>query len=132
MKSELEPLVSKVSISRRLKSAPAVIVGDVSASMRVMMKMMDQTQFDELSKNQTIEINPNHSLITKLNDLRKSDQKLAAILVRALVDNIFLSTGLPIDTHKSCDWNYKILDEFMEAKLTAKKGKQEVIVEDMP
>jgi len=42
MKSELEPLVSKVSISKWLKSAPAVIVGDVSASMRVMMKMMDQ------------------------------------------------------------------------------------------
>lgn len=79
-----------------------------------------------------IEINPNHSLITKLNDLRKSDQKLAAVLVRAMVDNIFLSTGLPIDTHKSCDRNFKILDEFMEAKLSSKKGKQEVIVEDMP
>lgn len=43
MKAELEPLVSKVTISRRLKTAPAVIVGDVSASMRVMMKMMDQS-----------------------------------------------------------------------------------------
>lgn len=51
MKAELDPIVSKVSISRRLKAAPAVIVGDVSASMRVMMKMMDQSQFDELSKN---------------------------------------------------------------------------------
>lgn len=41
MKAELEPLVSKVSISKWLKSAPAVIVGDVSASMWMMMKMID-------------------------------------------------------------------------------------------
>lgn len=72
---------------------------------------------DEVSKNQVIEINPNHSLITKLNTLRKTDQKSAGILVRALVDNIFQTTGLPIDIHKSCDWNYKILDDLMELKL---------------
>ena len=39
------------------------------------------------------------------------------MLVRSLLDNIFLSTSLPIDVHKSCERNYKILDDFMEAKL---------------
>jgi len=53
-------------------------------------------------------------LITRLNSLRKQDQKLAGVIVRSLVDNIFQSSGLPIDTHKSVDRNYKILDEFME------------------
>ncbi len=51
IKAELEPYVSKVSISKRLKTAPAVIVGDVSASMRMMMKMVDEHQFNEASKN---------------------------------------------------------------------------------
>jgi len=49
IKEELSPHINKVSISKRLTHAPAIIVGDVSASMRVMMKMMDQSQFDEVN-----------------------------------------------------------------------------------
>ena len=79
-----------------------------------------------------IEINPNHSIITRLNTLRKQDQKLASVIVWALVDNIFLSTGIPIDTHKSTDRNYKILDDLMESKLTPKGGQPQVEIEDMP
>ncbi len=47
------------------------------------------------------------------------------------MDNIFLSTGIPIDTHKSCDRNYKILDDLMETKLTGKSQPQ-VQIEDLP
>lgn len=42
LKNELQPIVSKVSISKRLKDAPAIIVGQMSSSMRMMMQMMDQ------------------------------------------------------------------------------------------
>jgi len=45
------------------------------------------------------------------------------MVVKSLVDNIFLSTGLPIDTHLSTDRNYKILDQFMEEKLKASTKK---------
>ena len=75
IKAELEPYVSKVSISKRLTSAPAVIVGDVSASMRMMMKMVDESQFMEASKNQVLEINPNHKIMVKLNSLRKTNPR---------------------------------------------------------
>jgi len=46
IKSELEPHISKVAISKWLTTAPAVVVGDVSAQMRIMMQMMDQSQAD--------------------------------------------------------------------------------------
>ena len=41
LKSELQPEISKISLSKRLKDAPAVITGQQSSSMRVMMQMMD-------------------------------------------------------------------------------------------
>jgi len=53
------------------------------------------------------------------------------MLVRSLLDNIFLSTSLPIDIHKSCERNYKILDDLMDSKLKPSKP-QEVEIEDMP
>ena len=43
LKNELGYGIGKVAISKRLKGAvPAVIFGKVSASMRMMMQMMDQ------------------------------------------------------------------------------------------
>lgn len=42
LKNELQPTVSKVSISRRLKDTPAILVGQMSSSMRMMMQMMEQ------------------------------------------------------------------------------------------
>jgi HSP90 family molecular chaperone len=41
LKNELEPNVSKVTLSKRLKDTPAIIVGQMSSSMRMMMQMME-------------------------------------------------------------------------------------------
>ena len=42
LKNELQENVNKVTISKRLTGSPAVLFGQVSSSMRVIMQMMDQ------------------------------------------------------------------------------------------
>ena len=41
LKNELQQFVSKVSISKRLKNQPAVVIGQVSSTMRMAMAMME-------------------------------------------------------------------------------------------
>ena len=45
IKEQTKPFVGKVTLSKRLKSVPCVLFGQVSANMRVMMNMM-QSQSD--------------------------------------------------------------------------------------
>ena len=40
LKSELEPTISKVQLSKRLKDSPAIVVGQMSSTM--MQQMMEQ------------------------------------------------------------------------------------------
>ena len=79
LKQELAPYVGRVTISRRLKIAPAVLFGEVSSTMRMMMQMMNQSgsSNDDQYKN-TLEINAAHPMISKLNLLRKKDSKIAS------------------------------------------------------
>ena len=91
LKSELAPMVTKVSLSKRLKDTPAIVVGQVSSSMRMMMQMMEQSQaggsggqkdLEQAFGNQTLEINPAHPIIVNLNQLRKQDVKLGSLVAR--------------------------------------------------
>lgn len=82
MKAELAPTISKVTISKRLTTAPAVIVGQVSSSLRAMLAMVDQAQFEQATRDQSLEVNPNHPLMVKLNRIRKIDTKLASLLLK--------------------------------------------------
>mmetsp|Transcript_12567 Transcript_12567/g.21153 ORF Transcript_12567/g.21153 Transcript_12567/m.21153 type:complete len:367 (+) Transcript_12567:383-1483(+) len=76
LKDTTKPYVGKVSLSKRLKSSPAVLYGQISANMRMMMSLMQQQsedpaeanrQMEMMSHNQTLEINPNHQVMIKLN-----------------------------------------------------------------
>ena len=87
LKEETKPYVGKVTLSKRLKSVPCVLFGQVSASMRVMMNMMQTQsenpaeaarQLEAMSHNQTLEINPSHPIIVKLNELRIEDPDKAS------------------------------------------------------
>jgi len=57
LKEELKENVGKVTISKRLKDTPAIITGNMSSSMRIMMQMMeaqgqggDPGQLEKLTK----------------------------------------------------------------------------------
>jgi len=42
LKEQTKPYVGKVTLSKRLTDVPAVLFGQVSSSMRIMMNMMQQ------------------------------------------------------------------------------------------
>lgn len=47
-----------------------------------------------MDKNLTLEINPHHEIIVKLNKMRKVDSNLASVVVRQLLDNTMLTAGM--------------------------------------
>jgi len=82
LKNELSSNVTKVTISKRLTGSPAVLFGQVSSSMRMVMQMMDQEQANQQAKNNTLEINIKHPIVIGLNELRKTDSKTAKKVAR--------------------------------------------------
>lgn len=131
VKSELAPTISRVTISKRLTSAPAVIIGDVSSSMRAMLAMVDPAQYEQAVKNQSLEINPNHPLLVKLNKLRKTDSVTANLILKDIFDNIMLQSGIPYDPATSSERNYKILNMLLDYKVGVDtQGEPQIIVED--
>lgn len=98
IRNELQPVVTSVNITNKLTTSPTILSGQITSGMRQMLAFMDQTQLKEAGKNLTMEINPNHSIIVKLNELRKISEKEAVFNLRQLLDTSMLSIGLPFDT----------------------------------
>ena len=44
-----------------------------------------------------MEVNPNHEIIRKLNEMRKTDMKIGALVARQILDNTMLSAGMVND-----------------------------------
>ncbi len=122
MKNELQPTVTKVSISKRLTSQPAVIFGQMSSSMRMMMQMMDQSQAAEANKNVTLEINPQHPILVKLNRLRKKDQMQATKVVKQLADVVMTQSGIPVNPVESNARNLGLMNNYLKIKVA--RGRQ--------
>jgi len=84
--------------------------------MRMVMAMMEQQnpgQIDQMNKNNTLEINPNHPIIVKLNELRKRDQKRASLLTQQMMDNVMLTSSIPYNLHESTKRNLDILNDYL-------------------
>ncbi len=47
-----------------------------------------------MNNNLTLEINPNHPLMVRLNHTRQNNIQLAAILAKQILDNTMLSAGI--------------------------------------
>ncbi|CAI2359030.1 unnamed protein product [Moneuplotes crassus] len=132
LKSELAPTIAKITISKRLKTSPAVIVGEVSSSMRAMLAMVDQAQFEAATKNQAMEVNPNHPVMVKLNKLRKVDSENASLLLKEVFDNVLLQSGIPYDVMKSTQRSYKVLEMLLDYKTAdLSDGEPQIVVEDV-
>ena len=117
LKSELTPTISRVTISKRLTSAPAVIVGQVSSSLRAILSIADQSQYEQAIRDQSLEMNPNHPLMVKLNKLRKTDTALSKILLNQIFNNVKFISGIPYDPQSSSQESYKVLEMLMDYKL---------------
>ena len=78
LKEELKDSIGKVAISKRLKDTPAIVSGNMSSSMRIMMQMMesqgqinDPGMMEKAAKEQVLELNAAHPIVVNLNQLRK-------------------------------------------------------------
>jgi HSP90 family molecular chaperone len=66
-----------------------------------------------MSKNNTLEINPNHGIILKLNELRKRDPKRAGLLANQMMDNVLMASGIPFNLQDSTKRNMDILNDYL-------------------
>ena len=132
LRNELSAHVGKVTISKRLKDVPAIMFGQVSSSMRMVMSMMEQQnpgQANEMNKNNTLEINPLHPIIVKLNSLRKKDMKKASILARQFMDTILVSAGIPHDLQDSTKRNLDTINDYLNAVTGQELPQEEALKE---
>ena len=68
-----------------------------------------------MNKNNTLEINPSHPIIVKLNELRKRDSKKASTLAHQVMDNVLMGSGIPFSLQESTKRNLDVLNEYLIA-----------------
>lgn len=90
--------MKKVEISKRLSDSPAIVVGQLSSGLRQVMAMLDKQNTDMMQEQTlTLEVNPTHEIVVKLNEMRKTDITVANMLARQVLDNALLSAGMVSD-----------------------------------
>ena len=100
MRDVLGERVGEIKSGDRLVESPVVALSSDkmnSPAMRRIMKAMQQDTQQEMPLRMDLEINPRHSLIKQLNQLRQSDEAKAKIITEQLADNAFLAAGLVED-----------------------------------
>lgn len=138
LKSELEPFVGKVTVSKRLTNVPILVSSETSANMKGFMAMMNQSADPNmLLRNLTLEINPSHETITSLNELRKNDMKTASLILKMLFDAGLSQSNLGILNKEFTKRTFNIAQQFIHLKLnesgintSAEEKKRELLVED--
>ncbi len=111
LKDTLGESVSNVIESNRLVDSPALALNadkHFTPAYKRMMKAMRQ----EVSTSQKInlEINPRHSLIKNLSQLKDKDPELAKLVAEQLFDNALIAAGFLDDPRKIVNRVYKILE----------------------
>lgn len=61
-----------------------------------------------------VEINPSNDLIVTLNQLRKSNPKLASLALKQLYETGLMQSGIPFNNKDMIQRNYKILKHLFE------------------
>ena len=117
IKEKLGSSVSEVSTSERLVNSPAMIVNSdkmMTVQMRKMMKTMQQQQGNDSFGTEPpakLQINPRHTLVKNLANLKDSNQELAGMICEQLFDNSRIAAGLLEDPSTMIQRNYKILEQ---------------------
>jgi len=68
---------------------------------------------DAANTNQTLEINPNHPTVFKLNKLRKLDEKRAKAIAKQLVSEVIATSAIPLDLQKTSSNYLDILEDYL-------------------
>lgn len=91
--------VTDIKVSKKLENHPCLIsVPDMSSARFFLQSQSGHLGLSEEQKylilKPVLEINPNHAIIKQLDQLRTSDEKLAAELAEIVYDNAMISAGL--------------------------------------
>lgn len=97
MKEILKDKVSDVKITNKLKNHPVCLTsnGAISTQMEKVINAMPNSE--KVSSSLTLEINENHPILTKLNDLFKNNEEEFEKYTKVLYAQSKLIEGLPID-----------------------------------
>lgn len=74
-------------------------------------------QAPEMPSDFTLEINASHPTIVNLNALRKEDPTLAAEISQTFLDQVLLSSSMPIDIQQAAQRNQALIDKYLEESL---------------
>ncbi|KAF6127882.1 TNF receptor associated protein 1 [Phyllostomus discolor] len=100
MRNALGSRVTNVKVTLRLDTHPAMItVLEMGAARHFLhMQQLAKTQEERAQILQpTLEVNPRHTLIKKLSQLRESEPELAQLLVDQIYENAMITAGLVDD-----------------------------------
>ena len=119
MKETIGDKVKEVRESKRTIDRPAIIVNPDSAMTTTMRRVMKASGRDMgMEGDKILEINPRHSLITKLKKLRdgKTDKGFLQSCVQQLYDSALAEAGLLDDPKQMVERVYEIMDRALEAE----------------
>jgi TNF receptor-associated protein 1 len=122
IKNELEPYVSKVAISRRLKDSPMLVTSQVSSQMKMIMSMMNMEKGNNQMRDFSVEINPSHDLIVNINLLRKEEPKIASMTIKQLFDTSLLHAGLPLQNADFAKRTFTLLKTLVGDRVNSKSS----------
>jgi len=117
MKETLGEKVGEVKVSQRLVDSPAVIIDadQMTASMRRIMRGMKNKPELPAAK-QNLEINPRHTIITRLEALRQTNAPLAGKVAEQLLDNARVAAGLLEDPRTMLSRLNELLEQLVLPK----------------
>ena len=119
IKETLGDRVNNVRASKRLVGSPSVAVESdafMTSSMRRILKSMNREGGQSFESKPDLEINPNHSMIARLEKMRHSDGALAGKIAEQIFDNARVSAGLLEDPREMLNRVNDLLEQLLAAK----------------
>jgi len=113
IKDALGDAVEDVKVSTRLVKSPALLVNPDEMMTTGMRRVMQAANRDTLPMGKMIlEINPNHSIFKRINELRAEDKgkELAKDASLLILDNAMIAAGLLVDPKSLVERSNKILE----------------------
>jgi molecular chaperone HtpG len=119
VKEKLGDRVGAVRVSKRLVNSPAVVLESdrhLTSSMKRILKSIQKDKDVLPDSKPDLELNPRHTVIVRLNQMRQTDEPLAAKVAEQVFDNARVAAGLLDDPRLML----KRLNELLEQVLTTK------------
>ena len=119
VKETLGDRVNEVRASKRLVGSPAVAVESdrfMTSSMRRILKSMNREGGQSFEAKPDLEINPNHTMMARLEKMRHADAALAAKVAEQIFDNARVAAGLLEDPREMLNRVNELLEQLLAPK----------------